>query len=55
MVVENRIIEKCLFIIFFYVENCNIDTYFKCIVHISKQVKKPTSSPYLYFWFFTES
>lgn len=29
MVVENSIIEKCLFIIFFNIENCNIDTYFK--------------------------
>ena len=31
MVVENKIIEKCLFFIFFYIENCNIDTYFKYI------------------------
>lgn len=29
MVVENRIIEKCILIIFFNIENCKIDTYFK--------------------------
>ena len=50
MVVENRIIEKCLFIIFFNIENCNINTYFKFFApYLQAGEKKATSSPYLYF------
>ena len=29
MVVENRIIEKCILIILFNIENCRMNTYFK--------------------------
>ena len=29
MLVENRIIEKCLFFIFFNIENCRMNTHFK--------------------------
>lgn len=48
MLVENRIIEKCLFFIFFNIEKCRINTYFKSYAPHLQQVKNnPTSSPSL--------
>lgn len=50
MVVENRIIEKCLFIIFFNIENCNIDTYFKSLAHYLQAGQKKRQAHHIFIF-----